>query len=459
MFALSNGHIGLRGNLDEGDPHGLPGTYLNSVYELRPLPYAEAGYGYPESGQTVINVTNGKLFRLLVDDEPFDVRYGTLDAHERMPRPAGRHARAARSSGRRRPATRIRLARPAWCRSPSGRSRPSSTRSSRSTTPLRIVLQSELVANEELPDRRATTRARPRSLEQPARQRGAHRARPPRPLLVHRTRRSGLRRRRRAWITSSTGPSNTDLDITSSPEDVCRLTIATRPAARRAAARRQVPRLRLVEPADPPGAARPGGRGARGGAAHRLGRPAGRAARLPRRVLGRRRRRDRRRRRGAAGGALRAVPHPAGRRPGRAAPDPGQGPHRSRLRRPHLLGHRDVRAAGAHVHAARPGRRRPALAAAHPADRPGARRRAEPRRRRVPVAHDPRPGVVGLLAGGHRRLPHQRRHRRRRGALPRRHAGRGLRARRGRRAARRDRPAVAQPRPPRPRRARSASTA
>ena len=38
VFALSNGHIGVRGNLDEGDPHGLPGTYLGSFYELRPLP-------------------------------------------------------------------------------------------------------------------------------------------------------------------------------------------------------------------------------------------------------------------------------------------------------------------------------------------------------------------------------------------------------------------------------------
>src|SRR5271168_2904227 len=64
IFALSNGHIGLRGNLDEGDPHGLPGTYLNSMYEVRPLPYAEAGYGYPDSGHTVINVTNGKITRL-----------------------------------------------------------------------------------------------------------------------------------------------------------------------------------------------------------------------------------------------------------------------------------------------------------------------------------------------------------------------------------------------------------
>ena len=84
LFALSNGHIGLRGNLDEGEPHGLPGTYLNSFYEIRPLPYAEAGYGYPEAGQTVVDVSNGKIFRLLVGDEPFDVRYGKLESHERI---------------------------------------------------------------------------------------------------------------------------------------------------------------------------------------------------------------------------------------------------------------------------------------------------------------------------------------------------------------------------------------
>ncbi len=82
IFALANGHIGWRGNLDEGEPHGLPGAYLNGVYELRPQPYAEAGYGYPESGQTVINVTDGKVIRLFVEDEPFDVRYGELRAHE-----------------------------------------------------------------------------------------------------------------------------------------------------------------------------------------------------------------------------------------------------------------------------------------------------------------------------------------------------------------------------------------
>jgi alpha,alpha-trehalose phosphorylase len=81
VFALSNGHIGLRGNLDEGEPHATPGSYLNGFYETVPLPYAESGYGYPTEGQTLLNVTNGKLLRLLVDDEPFDVRYGVLTRH------------------------------------------------------------------------------------------------------------------------------------------------------------------------------------------------------------------------------------------------------------------------------------------------------------------------------------------------------------------------------------------
>ncbi|HVL22894.1 MAG TPA: glycosyl hydrolase family 65 protein, partial [Thermomicrobiales bacterium] len=84
LFALSNGHVGLRGNLDEGEPHATPGTYLNGYFETLPMPYAEAGYGYPEEGQTLIDVTNGKLLRLLVDDEPFDVRLGTLRRHERV---------------------------------------------------------------------------------------------------------------------------------------------------------------------------------------------------------------------------------------------------------------------------------------------------------------------------------------------------------------------------------------
>jgi alpha,alpha-trehalose phosphorylase len=223
VFALSNGHIGLRGNLDEGDPHGLPGTYLNSVYELRPLPYAEAGYGYPQSGQTVINVTNGKLIRLLVDDEPFDIRYGTLDSHERiLDLRAGTLSRQVQ-----------------WTSPAHDTVRISSVRLVSLTQraivaiaydvepvddePLRIVLQSELVANEELPPQSKDPRAAA-ALENPLVSE-EHAARNHQALLVHRTRRSGLRLAA-GMDHIVEGPDQSSGEIMSSP-DVCRLTIAT----------------------------------------------------------------------------------------------------------------------------------------------------------------------------------------------------------------------------------------
>ena len=95
LFALANGHIGLRANLDEGEPYGLPGTYLNGFHEVRPLPYAESGYGDPEAGQSVVNVTNGKIVRLLVDDEARGGAKSRLDRSR-----AGRLYRRRRGRGR-----------------------------------------------------------------------------------------------------------------------------------------------------------------------------------------------------------------------------------------------------------------------------------------------------------------------------------------------------------------------
>ncbi|SCF14113.1 alpha,alpha-trehalose phosphorylase [Micromonospora matsumotoense] len=190
VFALSNGHIGLRGNLDEGEPHGLPGTYLNSFYELRPLPYAEAGFGFPESGQTIVNVTNGKLIRLLVDDEPLDLRYGELISHERVLDLRGGT-----------------LYREMHWRSPAGREvKVRSTRlvsfTQRSVAaihyeveavsgPLRLILQSELVANESLPAQSRDPRVAA-VLESPL-QAEEELTTGDGGLLIHRTKVSGLR--------------------------------------------------------------------------------------------------------------------------------------------------------------------------------------------------------------------------------------------------------------------------
>ncbi|NSC20829.1 glycoside hydrolase family 65 protein [Streptomyces albus subsp. chlorinus] len=191
VFALSNGHIGWRGNLDEGEPHGLPGTYLNGVHELHPLPYAEAGYGYPESGQTVINVTNGKIMRLLVNDEPFDVRYGKLRSHERvLDLRTGLLRRVCEWSS------------PAGCtvRVTSTRLVSFAQRAIAAVayevepldSDVRVVVQSELVANEQLPEKQGGDPRVAAALEDvlvPE----EHFASEMRLRLVHRTERSGLR--------------------------------------------------------------------------------------------------------------------------------------------------------------------------------------------------------------------------------------------------------------------------
>ena len=84
LLALSNGYLGVRGSLDEGEPAGLPGTYLNGFYETRPLPYADRGYGDPELDQVLVGVADGTRIRLEVEGEPLDVRTGTVLEHERL---------------------------------------------------------------------------------------------------------------------------------------------------------------------------------------------------------------------------------------------------------------------------------------------------------------------------------------------------------------------------------------
>ncbi|WKE67865.1 glycoside hydrolase family 65 protein [Streptomyces sp. WP-1] len=220
VFALSNGHVGWRGNLDEGEPHGLPGAYLNGVHERHPLPYAEAGYGYPESGQTAINVTDGKVVRLLVDDHPYDLRYGRLLSHERvLDFRTGVLSRTAR-----------------WT-SPGGRTVRITSRRLVSFTqravaavvyevepedgPASVAIQSELIANEQLPHvegdpRVAAVTDSPLTAEE-------HYAEETRLRLVHHTDRSGLRVGAAADHLVE-GPESTRWSAQCEP-DVSRLTV------------------------------------------------------------------------------------------------------------------------------------------------------------------------------------------------------------------------------------------
>jgi alpha,alpha-trehalose phosphorylase len=104
MLAVGNGYLGIRGCPEEGGPNAENGTFINGFYEIRPIIYGEEAYGFPKTGQTILNVTDSKIIKLFVDDEPFwlpnanflsydrrlNMQSGTLDREILWETPAGK---------------------------------------------------------------------------------------------------------------------------------------------------------------------------------------------------------------------------------------------------------------------------------------------------------------------------------------------------------------------------------
>jgi alpha,alpha-trehalose phosphorylase len=104
MLAVGNGYLGMRGCPEEGGPNAENGTFINGFYETRPIVYGEEAYGFAKTGQTILNVTDSKIIKLFVDDEPFwlpnahclrydrrlNMQSGTLDRELLWETPAGK---------------------------------------------------------------------------------------------------------------------------------------------------------------------------------------------------------------------------------------------------------------------------------------------------------------------------------------------------------------------------------
>jgi len=104
MLAVGNGYLGIRGCPEEGGPSAENGTFINGFYETRPIVYGEEAYGFAKTAQTICNVTDSKIIRLFVDDEPFwlsnahllnydrrlNMKSGTLDREILWETPSGK---------------------------------------------------------------------------------------------------------------------------------------------------------------------------------------------------------------------------------------------------------------------------------------------------------------------------------------------------------------------------------
>ncbi|MBA3309396.1 MAG: glycoside hydrolase family 65 protein, partial [Nocardioidaceae bacterium] len=104
LFSVANGHLGLRGNHEEGRPSHEHGTLIAGFHETWPIAHAEQAFGLARTGQTIVDVPDAKMIKLYVDDEPLflptaytssyervlDFRSGTLDRRVVWETPSGK---------------------------------------------------------------------------------------------------------------------------------------------------------------------------------------------------------------------------------------------------------------------------------------------------------------------------------------------------------------------------------
>ncbi len=104
LFAVANGHLGLRGNHEEGRPAYEHSTLIAGFHETWPISHAEEAFGLAKTGQTIVDVPDAKVIKLYVDDEPLylptadiaeyervlDFRSGTLDRRLVWETPSGK---------------------------------------------------------------------------------------------------------------------------------------------------------------------------------------------------------------------------------------------------------------------------------------------------------------------------------------------------------------------------------
>src|SRR6201987_2569459 len=104
MLALGNGYLGMRGCPEEGGPNAENSILINGFYETGPDWVPEDAYGFAKTSQTIFSVTDSKIIKLFVDDEPFwlsnanlvsydrrlNIKSGTLDREILWETPAGK---------------------------------------------------------------------------------------------------------------------------------------------------------------------------------------------------------------------------------------------------------------------------------------------------------------------------------------------------------------------------------
>ncbi len=80
ILATQNNYLGVRANFEENVPYQttIRGTYINGFYDTHTIPYGEAAYGFPEKGQTIVNVPDAQTITIWLDETPLNLNHAKL---------------------------------------------------------------------------------------------------------------------------------------------------------------------------------------------------------------------------------------------------------------------------------------------------------------------------------------------------------------------------------------------
>src|SRR5690349_17930420 len=82
LFALGNGHLGVRGAHSTRGDGELPGTFIHGFHEIWAIKHAENAYGFARTGQRIVYVPDANNFTVSIDGEALSLAESTvLDYH------------------------------------------------------------------------------------------------------------------------------------------------------------------------------------------------------------------------------------------------------------------------------------------------------------------------------------------------------------------------------------------
>ncbi len=69
LFALGNGHLGIRGAHWAAADADLPGSFINGLHEIWDIKHAENAFGFARTGQRILYIPDANNFTVIIDGE------------------------------------------------------------------------------------------------------------------------------------------------------------------------------------------------------------------------------------------------------------------------------------------------------------------------------------------------------------------------------------------------------